>query len=254
MIFSLKDYFRKVGIKMRPRIAIPADTLTEATNVINERMSPYAPKPVIEAIVKSGGVPVIFPSVSPELVPDYLDLFDGVLFAGGADVDPTFFGEEPHQKLGATYRKRDLFEIELLKQSLKADKAIMGICRGLQLINVGLGGTLYQDLSENPEATIKHSQDAPGNFPSHHVNVQEDSRLYSLVGKRPYVNSRHHQLLKKIAPTLRVSAFADDGVPEAIESKENNQILAVQWHPENMFKHYEYSQKIFADFIERDKH
>ena len=113
MIFSLKDYFRKVGIKMRPRIAIPADTLTEATNVINERMSPYAPKPVIEAIVKSGGVPVIFPSVSPELVPDYLDLFDGVLFAGGADVDPTFFGEEPHQKLGATYRKRDLFEIEL---------------------------------------------------------------------------------------------------------------------------------------------
>lgn len=124
---------------MRPRIAIPADTLTEATNVINERMSPYAPKPVIEAIVKSGGVPVIFPSVSPELVPDYLDLFDGVLFAGGADVDPTFFGEEPHQKLGATYRKRDLFEIELLKQSLKADKAIMGICRGLQLINVGLG-------------------------------------------------------------------------------------------------------------------
>lgn len=216
MIFSLKDYFRKVGIKMRPRIAIPADTLTEATNVINERMSPYAPKPVIEAIVKSGGVPVIFPSVSPELVPDYLDLFDGVLFAGGADVDPTFFGEEPHQKLGATYRKRDL--------------------------------------SENPEATIKHSQDAPGNFPSHHVNVQEDSRLYSLVGKRPYVNSRHHQLLKKIAPTLRVSAFADDGVPEAIESKENNQILAVQWHPENMFKHYEYSQKIFADFIERAKH
>ena len=216
MIFSLKDYFRKVGIKMRPRIAIPADTLTEATNVINERMAPYAPKPVIEAIVKSGGVPVIFPSVSPELVPDYLGLFDGVLFAGGADVDPTFFGEEPHQRLGATYRKRDLSEI--------------------------------------PEATIKHSQVAPGNFPSHHVNVQEDSRLYSLVGKRPYVNSRHHQLLKKIAPTLRVSAFADDGVPEAIESKENNQILAVQWHPENMFKHYEYSQKIFADFIERAKH
>ena len=77
---------------MRPRIAVPADTLTEATEIINERMAPFAPKPIIEAIVKSGGAPVIFPSVAPEMVGDYLDLFDGVIFAGGADVDPTFFG------------------------------------------------------------------------------------------------------------------------------------------------------------------
>ena len=143
---------------MRPRIAVPADTLTEATEIINERMAPFAPKPIIEAIVKSGGAPVIFPSVAPEMVGDYLDLFDGVIFAGGADVDPTFFGEEPHQKLGPTYRKRDEFEIELLKQAVKAGKAIFGICRGMQVINAGLGGTLYQDLSENPLATIKHSR------------------------------------------------------------------------------------------------
>lgn len=111
---------------MRPRIAIPADTLTEATNIINERNAAYAPRPLIEAIVKSGGLPVIFPSVDPELIPNYLDLFDGIIFAGGSDVDPTFYGEEPHQELGSTYFKRDLFEVALVKAALEANKALMG--------------------------------------------------------------------------------------------------------------------------------
>ena len=119
---------------MRPRIAIPADTLTEATNIINERNAAYAPRPLIEAIVKSGGLPVIFPSVDPELIPNYLDLFDGIIFAGGSDVDPTFYGEEPHQKLGSTYFKRDLFEVALVKAALEANKALMGIC--LSLIHI----------------------------------------------------------------------------------------------------------------------
>lgn len=236
---------------MRPRIAIPADTLTEATNIINERNAAFAPRPLIEAIVKSGGVPVIFPSVEPELAADYLGLFDGIIFAGGADVDPTFYNEEPHQQLGTTYRKRDLFEIALLKQALAADKAVMGICRGMQLINIALGGSVYQDLSEAPRKTLKHAQDAPGNLPSHHVTVDEDSRLFNLVGRRPYVNSRHHQALHKIAPVLHVTAVADDQVPEAVESTANDQVLAVQWHPENMFKHYQYSQNLFADLIKR---
>lgn len=236
---------------MHPRIAIPADTLTEATNIINERNAPFAPRPAIEAIVKSGGAPVILPSVDPKFVDDYIDLFDGIVFAGGFDVDPTFFGEEPHLKLGMTYRKRDIFEIALLKRAYEKGKAILGICRGMQLINVALGGTVYQDLSENEQIYVKHSQDAPGNFPSHHANVSEDSRLYRLVGKRPYINSRHHQALKAIAPGLKVVARADDGVVEAIESSESDQILGLQWHPENMYKHYTDSQNIFADLIAR---
>lgn len=236
---------------MRPRIAIPADTLTEATNIINERNAAFAPRPLIEAIIKSGGLPVIFPSVAPELAHNYLDLFDGIIFAGGSDVDPIFFHQEPHQKLGSTYLRRDQFEIELVKESFKAGKAMMGICRGMQVINVALGGTLYQDLSEDPHKTLKHSQDAPGNFPSHHVNVEEDSRLFSLVGKRPYVNSRHHQAVHEVAQPLRVTAKADDDVTEAVETVQSDQILAVQWHPENMFKHYDYSQHLFQDLIKR---
>lgn len=236
---------------MRPRIAIPADTLTEATNIINERNAAFAPRPLIEAIIKSGGLPVILPSVDSTLAPSYLDLFDSIIFAGGSDVDPTFFNEEPHQALGPTYLKRDQFEMSLAKAAVSAGKPIMGICRGMQVINVALGGTLYQDLSEDPHQTLKHSQDAPGNFPSHHVNTAKDSRLFQLVGARPYVNSRHHQALNQIAPALKVTAWADDQVPEAVESKDSNQILAVQWHPENMFKHYDYSRAIFADLITR---
>lgn len=236
---------------MRPRIALPADTLDEATNIINERNAAFAPRPAVEAIVKTGGLPIILPSIDPGDVADYLPLFDGVAFLGGADVDPTFFGEEPHIRLGKTYRKRDLFEIELLKQAVAANKAILGICRGLQLINVGLGGTLYQDLSEDPLAQIKHSQAAMGNQPSHHVTVVPGSTLATLTGERPYVNSRHHQAIKDVAPSLRVTASADDQVIEALESKDTDQILGVQWHPENMYKHHDESRQIFQNFVNR---
>lgn len=236
---------------MRPRIALPADTLDEATNIINERNAAFAPRPAVEAIVKTGGLPIILPSIDPEDVADYLSLFDGVAFLGGADVDPTFFGEEPHVRLGKTYRKRDLFEIELLKQAVAANKAIFGICRGLQLINVGLGGTLYQDLSEDPTAQLKHSQAAMGNQPSHHVTVVPGSTLATLTGDRPYVNSRHHQAIKDVAPSLRVTATADDQVIEALESKDTDQILGVQWHPENMYKHHAESRQIFQNFVDR---
>lgn len=238
---------------MRPRIALPADTLAEATNIINERNAAFAPRPAIEAVVKAGGVPIIFPSVDPEDVVDYMDLFDGVAFLGGADVDPTFYGEEPHEKLGVTYRKRDLFEIELLKQSVAKGKAIFGICRGMQLINTGLGGTVYQDLSENPDTTLKHNQEAAGNMPSHHVSVDPDSRLFKIIGARPYVNSRHHEAVKRLADSLKVTARADDGVIEACESIDNDQILAVQWHPENMYKHHADSKALFADLIARSQ-
>jgi putative glutamine amidotransferase len=236
---------------MRPRIALPADTLDEATNIINERNAAFAPRPAVEAIVKTGGLPIILPSIDPEDVADYLSLFDGVAFLGGADVDPTFFGEEPHVRLGKTYRKRDLFEIELLKQAVAANKAILGICRGLQLINIGLGGTLYQDLSEDPTAQLKHSQAAMGNQPSHHVTVVPGSTLATLTGDRPYVNSRHHQAIKAVAPSLRVTATADDQVIEALESKDTDQILGVQWHPENMYKHHAESRQIFQNFVDR---
>lgn len=236
---------------MRPKIAIPADTFTESTDIINERNAAFAPLPIVEAIVKSGGLPVILPSVEPKLVTDYLDLFDGIIFAGGSDIDPTFYNEEPHEKLGQTNLLRDRFEYALVKAAVKSQKTVMGICRGMQMINVALGGTLYQDLSEMSNGTFKHSQDAPGNLPTHHVNISDHSYLSTLVGKRLYVNSRHHEAVKKVSPMLKVVARADDQVVEAVESRNDNQILGVQWHPENMFNHDSASQAIFSDLIVR---
>ncbi|ANK60588.1 gamma-glutamyl-gamma-aminobutyrate hydrolase family protein [Loigolactobacillus backii] len=236
---------------MRPRIAMPADTLTEATNIINERNADFTPRMAVNAVLKSGGLPVILPNSAPENVADYLDSFDGVLFLGGFDVDPTFYNEEPDMNLGQTYIPRDEFEIELVKQAVAAGKSIFGICRGMQVINVALGGTLYQDLSEDPTAKLKHAQTAPGNLPTHHVTVEKNSRLYKIMGERPYVNSRHHEAVKLVAPSLNVVARSDDQVVEAVESKVNNQILAVQWHPENMYKHAVAMQDLFRDFIQR---
>ena len=155
---------------------------------------------------------MIFPSVAPEMVGDY-GPFDGVIFAGGADVDPTFLAKSP-PKARPTYRKQDEFEIELLKQAVKAGKAILGSA-GDASDQRRFGRHLYQDLSENPLATIKHSQDA-GNFPSHHLTVEPDSRLFDLMGHRPFVNSRHHQGLKKSPQGVKVVASADDGVPKRL--------------------------------------
>ncbi|MFC6275099.1 gamma-glutamyl-gamma-aminobutyrate hydrolase family protein [Levilactobacillus tangyuanensis] len=236
---------------MRQRIALPADTLGEATNIINERNAAFAPRPVVEAIVAAGGIPVILPTVDPDLVPDYLSLFDGVAFLGGADVDPTFYQEEPHVLLGKTDRKRDLFEMALLHAAIDNNKAVLGICRGLQLINVTLGGTLYQDLTEDPNAKIKHSQAAFGNQVTHHATVTPGSHLAEITGKRLLVNSRHHQAAKTIAPDLTVTARADDQVVEAVESTASDQVLAVQWHPENLFKHDQTAMGIFTNLIKR---
>jgi putative glutamine amidotransferase len=236
---------------MKPRIALPADTFTEATNVINERNAEFAPDPAIQAVTKSGGLPIILPAIDPEDAASYIDLFDGLLLLGGFDVDPTFYNEEPHYELGETFRKRDLFEIALLKAAIKAGKAVMGICRGMQVVDVALGGTLYQDLSEDPDAKLKHNQKAPGNLPTHHVNVADSSLLSSLIGKRCYVNSRHHQAIHTVAPGLNIVAKSDDNVVEAVESKDSNQIVAVQWHPENMYKHNKEAQALFLNFISR---
>ena len=247
LLLNLDERMRR----MIPRIAISADTLTEATNIINERDASFAPRPIIEALIKSHALPIIVPSVPPELAKNYVDQFDGIIFAGGEDIDPTFYGEEPHPGLGMTYRKRDLSELQLLKEAVKSGKAVMGICRGMQLINLGLGGTVYQDMAENPYAELLHSQKAPGNLPTHHVTTVAGSRIQQLAGDRPYVNSRHHQSLNQLAPSLKVTATADDQVIEAVESVDSDQILAVQWHPENMYKHDQVAQNIFHDLVAR---
>ncbi|AYG00178.1 gamma-glutamyl-gamma-aminobutyrate hydrolase family protein [Lactococcus allomyrinae] len=240
---------------MKVIIAITADSMVEPSRVINQNFADFAPRDLKEVIIEAGGIPIILPfpenvSLADEFAREAVRLFDGLIIPGGPDIDPTFFGEEPIREIGRTAYQRDYYEIALVKAARKANKPIFGICRGLQLINVAFGGTLYQDLAvQNLGSNLKHSQSAPGGFPTHHVKIDESSHLYETFGSEAYVNSRHHQAVKDLAKGFNVIATAYDGVVEAIESKEED-ILAVQWHPENMWRSNKLQLEIFEHFVE----
>lgn len=232
------------------KIAITADTYQKATDVINHQRAPFAPRGLVDVLADLGAIPVILPDVQGADGKDYAELFDGLVLPGGADVDPTFFGEEPRWKVGGANYKRDAFELELFKAFYAAKKPVLGICRGCQVINIALGGNVYQDLqSENPHCTIRHSQGADGAYPTHHVSLAPGSCLAGILGPTAYVNSRHHQAIKDVAPALHVTATAPDGVIEGVEDAQNF-ILGVQWHPENMWQEHPEMKKIFAAFLD----
>lgn len=234
------------------RIAITADTYPYASDVTNLVRAPFTARGLVDIINELGALPVVLPDVPGANGEDYADMFDALIIPGGPDVDPTFFGEEPSLHIGSTNYKRDIFEKEIFSAFYKAGKPIFGICRGCQFINIMLGGSVYQDLaSENPDAYIRHSQGALGGYPTHHVIIAEGSELYKALGAKAYINSRHHQGLKKIGKGLKVTAKAPDGVVEGIESENGSQIVAVQWHPENMWQEHPQMRKLFADFIDR---
>lgn len=234
------------------RIAITADTYPYASDVTNLVRAPFTARGLVDIINELGALPIVLPDVPGAKGEDYAEMFDALIIPGGPDADPSFFGEEPWMHIGMTNYKRDVFEAEIFKAFYKAGKPIFAICRGCQFINIMMGGSVYQDLAtQNPDAYIRHSQGANGCYPTHHVTVEEGSCLYEALGGKAYVNSRHHQGIKKVGEGLKVTAKAPDGVIEAIESAEGSQIVAVQWHPENMWQEHPEMRRIFAGFIDR---
>ena len=239
---------------MVPIIAITADTLIDHSPMLNQHNADMAPSPINQAVLAAGGVPIILPVPSAledvdVMVSVLVPRFDGLILPGGPDVDPTNYGQAPQPRLGRTNYLKDAFEIVLVKATLVVGKPIFAICRGLQIANVAMGGTLYQDLQG--VAKIKHAQAAPGHFPTHHVKCLADSHLASLVGTTSFVNSRHHQAVANPAPGLSVTARAQDGVIEALEGEH---FLGVQWHPENLWQADPTQFKLFSDLIARAKH
>ena len=233
------------------RIAITADTYPYASDVTNLVRAPFTARGLVDIINELGALPVVLPDVPGAKGEDYVDLFDALIIPGGPDADPTFYGEEPSRHIGSTNYKRDVFEAELFKAFYKAGKPIFGICRGCQFINILMGGSVYQDLAaDNPDSYIRHSQGADGSYPTHHVEIAKGSSLYKSLGATAYVNSRHHQGIKKVGEGLTVTAKAADGVVEAVETADG-QIIAVQWHPENMWQEHAEMRRLFEDFIGR---
>lgn len=202
-------------------------------------------------VQEAGGIPVILPFSEDEKELDQLTgMCGGFLFTGGHDISPDLYQEEPVKELGPCCRKRDLMESALLRKAIRADKPVLGICRGIQLINAVLGGTLYQDLpSQHPSETI-HRQKAPYHLPSHHVILTENSPLFQCLNiKELPVNSCHHQAVKKLAPPLEAMAVSPDGLTEALYMPGQRFLWAVQWHPEFSYRTDQNSRKIVHAFV-----
>ena len=205
----------------------------------------------VSAIECAGGLPLLVPYVTDsEAIFEYVSLSDGILFTGGADIDPSIYGEMPSPDLGKIQKRRDELEMRIFAEAIKTRVPILGICRGMQMINVALGGTLFQDIPTEYETPIKHKQLEGELEPSHSVNILEGTPLASLIGgEKMRANSFHHQAIKRLGEGLCVMARADDGMIEAVYLDEKRYLRAYQWHPERLHKTDFDNRKVFEDFI-----
>lgn len=228
---------------MRPIIGVFAEVYDD---LHTQMQSAYA-----RAIECSGGVPFVLPYVdSNEAIEDFIVLCDGFFFTGGADIDPQSYGEARSPHCGESQPNRDALELRVFKKAIKTQKPILGVCRGAQLVNVALGGTLYQDLPSERSGNVAHRQAEPKDAPSHDVSVLADTPLYRLIGKaRMRANSFHHQAIKQLGAGLAVMATADDGVIEAVYLQGQRYLRAYQWHPERIYEADLQNKHLFDDFV-----
>nr|WP_319489366.1 gamma-glutamyl-gamma-aminobutyrate hydrolase family protein [uncultured Caproiciproducens sp.] len=206
----------------------------------------------LRAIAETGGVPLVLPLLSDDAdIAELTKRCDGFLFTGGPDVHPALYSEETMRYCGSISKQRDKFEILLLNQAVRLDKPVLGICRGIQLINVALGGSLYQDIPAQVEGEpIAHYQQPPYDVAVHSVSIEKDSPLYGIVHKtKMMVDSMHHQAIKDLAPQLRCAARSKDHLTECVYMPGKRFFTAVQWHPEYMFEPDSDSKDLFQAFV-----
>jgi putative glutamine amidotransferase len=191
----------------------------------------------VTAVADAGGVPLILSQLmGPSHGARALEACDGLILTGGEDVDPAHYGEPPSPALGAVDAERDRFELALFHAARARRMPVLGICRGIQLINVAMGGTLWQDLPSERPGTVDHNPNSDRSARTHHVRLTPGSRAACALDVDALVpNSFHHQAVKRLAPGLIATGWTDDGVIEAVETPSGDSwLLAVQWHPEEM--------------------
>ena len=207
--------------------------------------------PYAKSIERAGGVPLLLPYVEDaEAVSAFVRLCDGFFFTGGADISPSRYGEDTKPTCGAVQLFRDDLEFRVLDEVLRTSKPILAVCRGAQVVNAALGGTLYQDLPTECPSELLHRQVEERFTPSHEVAILEGTPLYDLVGAaRMQANSFHHQAVKALGEGLCVMAEADDGVIEAFYLEGERYLRAYQWHPERLAHTNGDNHRIFEDFV-----
>jgi putative glutamine amidotransferase len=189
----------------------------------------------MRAVEMAGGLPIALPPLTTEHIDSLLDHLSGVLLTGGPDLDPSSYGAKPHAELGPTDPVVDAFEIALCRHADRRRMPILGICRGVQLVNVARQGTLHQHLPDVTNGTVEHRQAESADRSTHQVRVSPDSSLAQTTGGGPVqVNSFHHQAIDRLGFDLRPVAWAQDGLIEAVEGKGEDFLLGVQWHAETL--------------------
>lgn len=189
----------------------------------------------VRAIEAAGALPVVLPPLGPSEIPRLLARLDGLVLSGGPDLAPAAYGAKPHVELGSTEPRLDAFEYRVAREAFRLDMPILGICRGVQTLNVARGGTLHQHLPDVVGDAIAHRQIEDGRLPTHPVDILPASRLATLLGTtRMNVNSFHHQAVDRLGSGLRPCAWAPDGTIEAIEDPGRPLVLGVQWHAETL--------------------
>jgi putative glutamine amidotransferase len=220
-----------------------------------ERQSYWMLPGYMLAIENASGVPLMLPlTTDPAAIRQLTQLLDGFLLSGGQDIDPKLYGEKPKQCCGRVCLKRDAMETMLLESVLEANKPILGICRGIQMLNVFFGGTLYQDIPSQLQTDNPVRHNLKPTEPAHTVTIQPETPLFNLFQTAQItVNSFHHQGICRLASELNIAAKAPDGLIEAVYHPAKRFVTAVQWHPECSWQTDPNSQKIFSSFVKSCK-
>lgn len=237
----------------KPVIGITSDTnFLERTDEYMGLEINFSQKVFSDAIFEAGGIPYMIPMNAGAFSEDIMSVIDGLIIIGGHDVSPLVYGQEPRKKIQTIKPDRDENDSKLFYGAVEKGIPVLGVCRGLQLINALMGGTLHQDLSEAKDITIQHSQKAKPEYVTHSVKVATNSYMSNIIEDQTLVNSVHHQIVNDLAPNLEATVWSKDNVIEAFESKEAIPlIIGVQWHPEVLFTNDSTHLKPFTDLVER---
>jgi len=235
---------------MHPVIGIPchAYNMTELEPSIHGNTCAY-----VQAVEDAGGLPILIPMLSDLSKLAYLlPHLDGLLFTGGRDIQPGYYGEQPHPALCGVDPQLDAFEIALVTWALQRDMPVLGICRGMQLINVVLGGTLYQDISAQCPGSLEHwLRNVPRGELAHQMIVEQESLMLKILRTRQFaVNSLHHQALKEPGEGVRICGWADDDSIELIEVPRYRFVMGIQCHPEDMYRDVPAFARLFQAFVQ----